>query len=135
ITSVMIQNVPSAPFSMNWIAPMGDMNPQLNSALRRLSSTKHGRPRAVVEKEIFERLGKADAEKKARLEEMRRSQQLRAGGVPSAPGASIGAAPKPANSGSSFLDEWLAKRQQLGGSTPPVPQPIAAPPGPRRSAP
>src|SRR5690606_21486962 len=74
---------------------------------------------------------KADAEKKARLEEMRRSQQVRAGGVPGAPGASIGTAPKPANSGSSFLDDWLAKRQQLGGSTPPVPQAIAAPPGPR----
>ncbi len=119
ITSVMIQNVPSAPFSMNWIPPMGEMNVQLNDALKRLSATKYGKPRAVVEKEIFERLGKAEADKKKRLEEMRRNS------------SAIGAGPKagaaPAG-GSSFLDDWLAKRQQLGAAKPPAPQAIAAPP-------
>lgn len=126
ITSVMIQNVPSAPFSMNWIAPMGEMNPQLNDALRRLSATKYGKPRAVVEKEIFDRLGKAEAEKKARLEEMRRSQQrlTPAGGTTGASGL----APGTPSGGSSFLDEWLAKRQQLGGSRPPTPQSMTPPP-------
>jgi len=110
VTSVMINNVPSAPFSMSWIPPMGEPNPELSDALKRLSATKYGLPRATVEKAIFDRLGKAEAEKKARLEEMRRNQQSRTGG--------IGIAPTPTanKSGSSFLDEWLAKRQQLSGS-------------------
>lgn len=114
ITSVMIDNVPSAPFSMNWIPPMGDSNPELNDALKRLSMTKYGKPRAVVEKDIFDRLGKAEAEKKARIDEIRRTQQ----GMPaSAP-----------SGGSSFLDEWLAKRQQLGGASPKPAQPQPATP-------
>ena len=56
IASVIINNTPSAPFSMNWVPPMGQVNTQLRDALIRLSSAKYGRPRAVVEKEIFDRL-------------------------------------------------------------------------------
>lgn len=101
ITSVMINNVPSAPFSMNWIPAMGTMNRQLHDALIKLSSAKYGKPRAVVEREIFERLGREKAKP-----------------APAAPGlipaSSAGGAPKAG--GASFLDEWLAKRQQLGGS-------------------
>lgn len=126
VTSVMINNVPSAPFSMTFVPPMGEPNPQLSDALKRLSAAKYGRPRAVVEKEIFDRLGAADKAKKDRLEQMRGMQQSRVGGgapaVPGAPGA------KP---GSSFLDEWLAKRQQLGGQTP---KPSSAP-APANAAP
>ncbi|MDO4712870.1 MAG: TraM recognition domain-containing protein [Candidatus Saccharibacteria bacterium] len=92
ITSVMINNVPSAPFSMNWVPPMGQVNTQLRDALVRLSAAKYGKPRAVVEKEIFDRLG--------------RSRTV------------VDEKPRPAKSGSSFLDEWLSKRQQLGGSAP-----------------
>lgn len=120
VTSVMINNVPSAPFSMNFVAPMGQPNPQLNDALKRLSAAKYGKPRAVVEKEIFDRLGAADKAKKDKLEQMRSMQQSRVGGAPAAPGAS-GAKP-----GSSFLDDWLAKRQQLGGQQS-SPRPAATP--------
>ena len=124
VTSVMINNVPSAPFSMSFVPPMGQPNPQLSDALKRLSAAKHGRPRAVVEKEIFDRLGAAEKAKKDRLEQMRSMQQSRVGGSPSsAPGA---AGSKP---GSSFLDDWLAKRQQLGGSQPAAPKPASAPSG------
>ena len=95
ITSVMINNVPSAPFSMNWIPPMGQENSQLRDALVRLSSAKYGRPRAVVEKEIFERLGRADP--KAR---------------------SVSPKPTALRENKSFLDEWLSKRKQIGGAQP-----------------
>ena len=124
VTSVMINNVPSAPFSLNFVAPMGQPNPQLNDALKRLSAAKYGKPRAVVEKEIFDRLGAADKAKKDKLEQMRSMQQSRVGGAPATPGAP-GAKP-----GSSFLDDWLAKRQQLGGQQPaarPATVPAAAP--------
>ncbi|UOG67046.1 TraM recognition domain-containing protein [Candidatus Nanosynbacter sp. HMT-352] len=96
ITSVMINNVPSAPFSMNWIPPMGQVNNQLRDALVRLSAAKYGRPRAVVEKEIFDRI--------------RGSVQPKTG-----PSQLVPSANQKAPGGSSFLDEWLAKRQQLGG--------------------
>lgn len=109
VTSVMINNVPSSPFSMSFVPPMGHANPQLSDALKRLSAAKYGKPRATVEKEIFTRLGSADAEKKAKSEALVRSQQQRMGTA------------KPASSSSpSFLDEWLAKRKQLGASKPPA---------------
>ena len=101
ITSVMINNVPSAPFSMNWIPPMGQVNTQLRDALVRLSAAKYGKPRAIVEKEIFDRL--------------RDSRQSAKAGASQSP---ISAGQK-STGGSSFLDEWLAKRQQLGGKPAP----------------
>ena len=114
ITSVMINNVPSAPFSMNWIPPMGQVNTQLRDALVRLSSAKYGKPRSVVEKEIFDRLRDSKASKPA-------SQQIgRRGGAPSARSGAAKAG------GSSFLDEWLAKRQQLGGKPAGTPRPAYA---------
>lgn len=104
IASVMIQNVPSAPFSMSFVPPLGQTNPDLVDALKRLSAAKYGKPRAIVEKTIFDRLGAAEAEKKAKLEALKKSQQERMGAQkPSTPGSG----------GSSFLDEWLAKRQQI----------------------
>ena len=115
ITSVMINNVPSAPFSMNWIPPMGQANNQLRDALVRLSAAKYGKPRAVVEKEIFDRLRSSQSPK---LNSMQ--------GISSA-------GQKPSAGGSSFLDEWLAKRQQLGGK--PAVNPITKPSGVQSSSP
>lgn len=105
ITSVMINNTPSAPFSMNWVPPMGQSNMQLRDALVKLSSAKYGKPRAIVEKEIFDRLGGSKKEENR-----------------------VAAKPQ-AKSGTSFLDEWLSKRKQLGGSSPSVaPGPMSMPP-------
>src|SRR5690606_34779701 len=97
ISSVMINNVPSAPFSMSFIPPMGQSNPELSSALKRLSAAKYGRPRAQVEREIFQRLGREEG-----------------GRAPSATSQLGGRSGGGTSSGSSFLDEWLAKRQQAG---------------------
>ncbi len=109
VTSVMINNMPSAPFSMNFVPPMGQVNPQLSDALKRLSAAKYGRPRAAVEKEIFDRLGSAEKAKQERLQSMRSQSAAR----PQSP--SMPSAAKPAG-GSSFLDEWLTKRQQLANA-------------------
>lgn len=107
IVSVMINNVPSSPFSMSFIPPMGHSNPELNDALKRLSAAKYGRPRSQVESEIFKRLGSS-------------TNRQGVGGGPRGAAA-------PASSGSSFLDEWLAKRQQAGASPAPRLAPKAAP--------
>jgi hypothetical protein len=112
VTSVMINNVPSAPFSMSFIPPMGESNSQLADALKRLSAAKYGKPRAVVEKEIFARLGAAEKAKQDRLTQMKQLQQR--------PGAASGAPAQ--SSGSSFLDEWLTKRQQLGNANQSAPK-------------
>ncbi len=111
IASVMINGVPSSAFSMSLIPPMGQHNPQLKDALKKLTSIKYGRPRAQVEREIFARLGAGDAARKEKLEAMKRAQHDRFNSMmpPSATGNNKQA---PAAK-TSFLDEWLSKRQQI----------------------
>lgn len=106
VVVAQIQGVPSAPFSMSWIAPMGQPNQQLSDALKRLSAAKYARNRADVEREIFARLSPPKPPAMSTMPQ--------ANGMPSAKSA-----------GSSFLDEWLAKRQQLGGANKP---PTSMPP-------
>ncbi len=156
ITSVMIQDVPSAAFSMSLLPPLGEPNPQLRDALKKLSSTKFGKPRAQVEQEFFKRMSVGDDIKRQKMEALKRAQEERmtafkAGGPqpvtsgangalqgPSAgPGVpSSGPAPMAPPQPPSFLDEWLAKRQQIAsqpksGSQPPAQQPAPqSPPQP-----
>ena len=114
VVVAQIQGVPSAPFSMSWIPPMGQSNQQLSDALKRLSAAKYGRPRGQVEQEIFKRLSPPKKPELATPGAM--------GGTPAVPGT-----PRPAaGGGSSFLDEWLAKRKQISGTT--APATSAAPP-------
>ena len=143
ITSVMINNVPSAAFSMSLIPPMGQSNPQLRDALKKLSAAKYGRPRAEVERDIFARLGAGDAAKKAKVDELKKAQEARmaalqgnarpsftGSGAPQNAPAPSGAPAQVPSGGSSFLDEWLAKRQQIA-ATPagqaPAPNPAFGP--------
>ncbi|MFZ1257966.1 MAG: TraM recognition domain-containing protein [Candidatus Saccharimonas sp.] len=117
VVVAQIQGVPSAPFSMNWIPPMGQANAQLSDALKRLSAAKYGRPRGQVEQEIFARLSvKKETPTEPKL------------GIP---GATPPQTPTKPASGSSFLDEWLAKRKQMtpAAASPGSVVPGAAPPG------
>ena len=116
-----IQGVPSAPFSMGWIPPLGQANQQLSDALKKLSAAKYGKPRAKIEHEIFSRLTVVQEPPKAPG-----SLVPRPGGAPVAPKAT---------SGSSFLDDWLAKRKQMAATAPvaaatvqPNPLPAQTPP-------
>jgi hypothetical protein len=144
---MMIGGVPVQPFSMATLPPLGNPNPQLADALKQLSAAKYGRPKAQVETEIFKRL-----ETKALPRPASPFGDLPAGrpgfgstGLPPGggfpppqrsgpmPGASS-PAPRPASSGSSFLDEWLAKRKETivkPTSMPAAPKPSAPPPPPR----
>ncbi|MDB5177366.1 MAG: hypothetical protein JWN75_1034 [Candidatus Saccharibacteria bacterium] len=119
IASVMINNVPSAPFSMSLLAPMATKNTQLSDAMKRLSATKYGFARAVIEKEIF-----------TRLEPPKAVMPQARPGLPQPAAASK----PPASGGGSFLDEWLSKRQKLAsGQTntkPLVPNPVTSAPQP-----
>ncbi len=138
IASVMINNVPSAAFSMQLVAPMGQSNPELRDALKKLSAAKYGRPRAEVERDIFARLGAGDVAKKAKTEALKKAQEERMAALrnnASSFGPTAGQTASPASNGApaapaappSFLDEWLAKRQQIASA--PV-APVATPPNP-----
>ena len=94
-----INGTPSAPFSMAWIPPMGEPNQQLSGALKKLSAAKYGRPRDQVERDIA-----------ARISVQQPSQPTAGAGRP---GGASGA-----GGGSSFLDEWLAKRKQMNAKKP-----------------
>jgi len=126
IASVMINNVPSASFSMSLLPPMGQSNPQLRDALKKLSAAKYGKPRAEAEREIFARLGAGDAAKKAKMDLLKKTQQDRMAALQSAQAQANPGGPRPAAAptgapaagGSSFLDEWLAKRQQISATSP-----------------
>lgn len=106
ITSVMINGVPSSAFSMSLVPPMGQDNSELRDALRKLSAAKYGKPKAQVEREIFARLGAGDAAKKAKLEAMKKAQQDQLSALNQSNQSAK-------NNSPSFLDDWLAKRQQI----------------------
>ncbi len=105
IVKMLIGGIPTQPFSMADLPPLGHQNPQLADALKQLSAVKYGRQRAGVEKEIFDRLTTETPAKPALGAPM--------GGGFGAPPAFGAAAKPPAAPGSkSFLDEWLEKRKQ-----------------------
>ncbi len=127
VAVMQIGGVPSAPFSMLFPPILGKPNPQLADALKKLSAAKYGRPRQEVEREIFTRLRAGDAareEKKKAFEE--RMASTKGVGASTSPGG--------AASGSSFLDDWLAKRKQLQ-QKPAATQPSKIKPEPAKPAP
>jgi hypothetical protein len=102
VMRMLIGGVPTQPFSMATLPPLGEPNVKLAEALKQLSLAKYGRPKAVVEAEIFNRLATKEAPKppvNAEPSSMRPLGSTTPGQPLKQPGAS------------SFLDEWLAKRK------------------------
>jgi hypothetical protein len=137
----LIGGVPTRPFSMATLPPLGTPNEKLAMALKQLSAAKYGRPKAVVEKEIFERLATKPAP----------AALGPAGGGFGSPygGNSFGGSaapnfggptppparapvPKPPSAPGSFLDEWMVKRD---GPLKMRPSPWSAPKGQQTAAP
>ena len=56
ITSVMMFGMPTSPFTMKLLPPMGEENKEVFESLKMYTATKYGRPRAEVDKEINARL-------------------------------------------------------------------------------
>jgi len=52
IAKVMMFNLPSSPFTMSLIPPMGEANPQLLETMKAYTATKYGKTRQEVEAEI-----------------------------------------------------------------------------------
>ena len=114
ITQILVGGIPTQPFSMSTLPPLGDPNVKLAQALQQLSAAKYGRPKAIVESEIFGRLATKEDPKPAFGASpfgttpgslTPNNSNVGAGANPLAP-------PRPAAPGSaSFLDDWLAKRK------------------------
>ncbi len=64
IATVMMYDMPTSPFTMSLLPPMGDENEEVFSTLRNYSATKYGRPIKEVEKEINARMAVKKPEKK-----------------------------------------------------------------------
>jgi hypothetical protein len=152
IVRTLVGGVPTNPFSMATLPPLGNPNPLLADALKQLTAAKFGKPRAVVEKEIFARMATQEAPPTpgAGFGQPGASPFGRPAG-PAAPSGGFGqpgagsggfgqpagqvplgrgpatAAPAPAST--SFLDDWLSKRQQAPAPRPgPIPGSPAASP-------
>ena len=123
IVRTLINGVPTQPFSMATLPALGTPNPKLAEALKQLSAAKYGRPRSVVEREIFARM---------ETRPVAPSNGMRPSGPTGqfAPPASYALAsgqnitPRPGPGTGSFLDEWMAKKQTKDVSARPNPAPI-----------
>lgn len=104
IVRLLIDGIPTQPFSMAGIPPLGNPNKELGDALKQLSAAKHGKPRAVVEKEIMERISSPTVSSPDSAKP-NFGRNFSAGGQSQPPQP-----PKP-STGSSFLDDWLQKKQ------------------------
>jgi hypothetical protein len=108
VTRMLVSGVPTQAFSMATLPPLGTPNQQLAMALKQLSAAKFGRPRLRVETEIFDRL-RTEEPPKPSFDRNPPSRPVTGNMPPVGPVKA---------SGGSFLDEWLAKRQQAPPAAP-----------------
>jgi len=140
IIRTLVGGVPTQPFSMATLPPLGDPNPKLAAALKQLSAAKYGHPKDAVEKDIFARMA-TKADPMPATPPPAPSRMMQPGAVPQSPWAStapgmatrplatqapasspfnssLAAPPQPALEKSpSFLDEWLTKRSKSAATT------------------
>jgi len=101
VVRMLIGGMPTQPFSMSDLPILGNSNKQLAEALKQLSAAKYGRPKSIVEKEIFKRLTTEEPPRST----FGASSQFGGGMNPVSK-------PMPSTGQSSFFEEWLEKRRQ-----------------------
>ena len=108
---MLINGSPTSPFSMQLPPLMAEPNPELGKALEKLSASKYGRPRAEVEAEIQRRWATVKPTP---------TRKPANPVVTAKPTSAGGGQPGGGASSNSFIDNWLAKRQNLasGGQAP-----------------
>ena len=159
VVRTMIGGVPTSPFSMATLPPLGSPNPKLMDALKQLSAAKYGKPKALVDKEFTDRMT-VEAEQVAPGNGRMTVPNQGPTAVGQGPTAPAIASPQPAqalggpvsppkSSAGTFLDEWLNKRrsgsqaatspqlppaQPAATYNPPAPAPMPAPNMPTQPA-
>ena len=130
ISQVMMFDMPTKPFTMKLLPPMGEENPEILASLRQYSAAKYGRTRAEVDREINERWtvsGSASANDSHSGHTQGRSAELTV--------QSRNVSARPATSEApnvDFLDEWLKhqKKHKQDGN-----EPVGAHEGPVEAVP
>ena len=120
IVRSLIAGVPTAPFSMTCLMSQGNPNPRLGEALKQLSAAKYGRPKAVVDQEIRERLKTISIPSPVSPADIFQTKNPIG---QSSPLGSPVVAPSKQPKQDSFLDQWLAKKKKTDS----VGTPIASP--------
>lgn len=110
ITTVMINNTPSDPFSMSLVPPMAQDNAEIQAIMKQLSATKYGKPRQEISQDIYGRLAVGDKMKEQKIKQQADSAAKLQMGAPQSSG------------GNDFLDKWLTKRKQLKNQSSQTPQ-------------
>lgn len=108
VVRTLVNGVPTQPFSMATLPPLGQPNMKLAEALKQLSAAKYGHPRSSVEKEIFGRL--ATKESVVSFGNQFGVPQTKPNSFIPPQTTSTSQSKVPISTGSSFLDEWLNKR-------------------------
>ena len=122
VAKVMMFDMPSAPFTINLPAPMGEPNDELMKSLKIYTATKYAKTRAEVEQEIQERWNSANKAKEEAEAETKREQNIPSGPTEasksplstkptqdSAP-ASSDAPSASEDAPGGFLDKWLSQK-------------------------
>ena len=108
IATVMMYGVPSSPFTMSLLPPMGEGKEEVLKNLKQYSATKYGRARAEVDREINERL----APKPAKKPEMPVSES------PTSPQEASEAVLKEKPGSDGFLDKWAQEKAKITATEP-----------------
>lgn len=121
VVRTMINGVPTQPFSMATLPPLGTPNPKLADALKQLSAAKYGHPKAAVEAEIFSRMETKQPVASASPAQVNRpalknwpnsSIPPTSSSVANVFGSNASTSPiQPKKPAASFLDDWLTKRK------------------------
>ena len=128
VAKVMMFDMPSAPFTMSLPPPMGEPNDELMNSLKVYSSTKFGKTRSEVEKEIEDRwsiVEKGMAAEKGSVEGLEEASSKKP--VSDSTLGSEGPSSASSKPKKGFLDEWLAKHGNPVGAAKPTPAPAPTP--------
>lgn len=104
IATVMMYNLPSSPFTMSLVPPMGEAKPELLETMRAYSAAKYAKTREEVEEEIKKRW---QAEEKAAKEAEKSSNTGPIGELEKV---------QAVDEKESFLDAWKKKKARMGMS-------------------
>jgi hypothetical protein len=127
IVRTLIGGVPTQPFSMVTLPPLGTPNPKLFEALKQLTAAKYGRPKNEIEHEINERMKTLNAS--AGMTGIPAAGQGY-GARASAGSRPAGSAPAASGAPGTFLDDWLTKRQRTRTRATAPPRQTSDAPGP-----
>lgn len=118
VAKVMMFDMPSAPFTINLPAPMGEPNTELMNTLKVYSATRFGKTRTEVEKEIESRWSAAEKAKGSEIggpEDLPPQATLQPAQAPRPPKPLMDTSPTPNTPSaasqapqSGFLDAWLS---------------------------